>query len=121
MPRRSISTRERARLFQLHKGVCHICTGKIDGTREAWEIEHETPLSMGGDDDAANRLLAHVKCHKAKTRNDMGVLAKAKRNEARYTGARATPKAIIPGSKASRFKRKMNGQVVLRNPELGKW
>jgi 5-methylcytosine-specific restriction protein A len=118
--RRSISTRDRARLFQLHKGVCHICEGKIDGTREAWEVEHETPLSMGGEDDDENRLLAHVKCHKAKTRKDMGNLAKAKRNEARYTGARATPKAVIPGSKASMWKKRMDGTVVLRNPQASR-
>lgn len=112
--RRSISTRERARLFALHGGICYLCKGKIDGTREAWEIEHETPLSMGGEDTDENRLLAHTKCHRAKTKQDMGNLAKAKRNEARHTGARATPRAIIPGSKASRFKKKLNGEVVWR-------
>lgn len=112
--RRSISTRERVRLFTLHKGQCHICKGRIDGTREAWEVEHETPLSMGGADDDQNRKLAHTKCHKAKTRKDAGNLAKAKRNEARHIGARATPKAILPGSKASKWKKRLDGTVVLR-------
>lgn len=38
MTRRSLSARERIRLFELHGGICHFCGGKITGAREGWEI-----------------------------------------------------------------------------------
>lgn len=109
--RRSLTAKERLRLFTLHGGICHLCGGRIDGPREAWDVEHVIALAMGGADDDANRKPAHVKCHKAKTKSDMGALAKAKRNEARYQGARPRPKQKfgIPG-----LKKKISGEVVPR-------
>lgn len=109
--RRSLSAKERLRLFALHDGTCHLCGGRIDGTREAWDIEHVIALAMGGADDDANRKPAHRKCHTSKTADDMGALAKAKRNEARYLGARPRPKRSIgiPG-----LRKKLNGEVVPR-------
>lgn len=87
--RRSISAKERLRLFALHGGVCHICTGKIDATREAWEVSHDIPLELGGDDDEANRKLAHKKCHRALTAGtDIPNIAKAKRREIKNLGAK---------------------------------
>lgn len=88
MGRRSLSARERARLFSLHEGICHLCDGRIDGTREAWEIEHVLPLALGGDDSDENRKPAHVKCHKAKTRDDIGSIRKADRQRAKHLGAK---------------------------------
>jgi 5-methylcytosine-specific restriction endonuclease McrA len=94
--RRSLSTRERARLFTLHGGICHLCGGLIDGTREAWEVSHDIPLEMGGADDDANRRPAHKKCHRDHTaRVDIPAIAKAKRREARHIGA-LRPAGKIP-------------------------
>lgn len=89
------SAKERARLFKLFGGKCYLCKGTIDGTKEAWEIEHVIPLAQGGDDEDGNLQLAHAKCHKAKTVQDVGNIARAKRREARHTGA-AVPKQSIP-------------------------
>jgi len=114
MTRRSLSTRERLRLFAHHRGVCHICQGKIDGTREAWEIEHELPVALGGDESDENRKLAHVKCHKAKTAKDVGRIRKADRARAKHTGAKSKPRHVIPGSKASGWKKRLDGSVVRR-------
>jgi len=93
--RKHRSAKERARLFKLFGGKCYLCNGAIDGTKEAWEIEHVIPLAQGGDDEDSNLQLAHAKCHKAKTVQDVGNIAKAKRREARHTGA-AVPKRSIP-------------------------
>lgn len=94
--RKRISTRERARLFALHGGICHLCKGAIDGSREAWDISHEIPLAQGGADDDANRLLAHRKCHQSHTATvDLPNIAKAKRREAISTGAKAPPAVNI--------------------------
>ena len=115
MTRKSISTRERLRLFNLHGGICHLCGGKIDGAREAWDINHEIPLELGGADDDENRKPAHRKCHQDHTaKTDIPNIARAKRREAKHFGAKAPPRHIIPGSKASPWKRKLNGQTVRR-------
>ncbi|MGI9297057.1 MAG: HNH endonuclease signature motif containing protein [Gammaproteobacteria bacterium] len=115
MPRKSLSTRERLRLFTLHKGICHICEGRIDGAREAWEISHELPLELGGADDDENRKPAHYKCHRALTaEQDIPRIAKAKRREARHLGAKAPSSRPIPGSKASGWRKRMDGRVERR-------
>ena len=115
MTRRSLSTRERLRLFNLYGGVCHFCEQKIDGTRDRWEISHELALELGGADDDENRKPAHYKCHRAHTaEKDIPQIAKSNRQRAKHVGAHR-PRAIMPGSKASRFKKKMDGTVERRD------
>ena len=114
--RRALSTRERVRLFHLHGGICHICETKIDGSREGWEIEHVISLAMGGEDKDGNMKPAHWKCHKKKTAEvDAPRLAQAKRREAKHIGAKAPSKRPLPGSKASRWKKRMDGTVERRS------
>lgn len=113
MTRRRISTRLRISIFTDAAGLCHICGRPIDGTRERWEVEHIIPLALGGADDAGNMRPAHTRCHRSKTTEDVGRLAKAKRQEARHLGAKKA-RAVIPGSKASQWKRKLDGTVVPR-------
>lgn len=88
MARKSFSTKERTRLFALNKGICHICSGKIDASLEAWEIEHVNPLAMTGDNSDDNLKLAHQKCHAIKTKQDVALIAEAKRREAKFKGAK---------------------------------
>lgn len=114
MSRRRISARERMAIWTRCGGVCHICGEKIDGGREAWEVEHIIPLEMGGDDEGDNLAPAHVSCHRAKTKADAKHIAKAKRMQQREAGVKRQPRTVIPGSKASKFKRKITGEVVLR-------
>ena len=113
MTRRSWTPRRRLALFEAHKGVCHLCGQKIDGTRDTWEIEHIIPIAMGGGDDEGNCAPAHASCHKAKTSTDKGQIAKANRVRAKHQGAHR-PKSAIPGSKGTKFKRKISGETVLR-------
>lgn len=113
MKRRSWTAKRRLALFEAHKGVCHLCGGRIDGTREAWDVEHIIPIAIGGDDDESNCAPAHKSCHKVKTRADAGVTAKCNRIRAKHNGA-AKPKATIAGSRGTKFKRKINGEVVAR-------
>lgn len=96
MARKSFSTKERTRLFALNKGICHICSGKIDASLEAWEIEHVNPLAMTGDNSDENLKLAHKKCHAAKTKQDVALIAEAKRREAKFVGAKQ-PKGTLKG------------------------
>jgi 5-methylcytosine-specific restriction enzyme A len=115
MTRRHIATRERLEIFTRTSGVCHICGGRIDGVREAWEVEHIIPLAQGGDDHGDNLAPAHVKCHRAKTSVDATNTARAKRREAAHIGAKAPSRNPMPGSKASGLRKRMNGTVERRS------
>lgn len=111
--RRSLSTRDRARIFAKHDGQCHLCGGKIT-VGERWEVSHDTPLELGGADDDSNMAPAHYKCHRAITAEvDIPRIAKAKRREAIHTGAKRTSRPI-PGSRASGLRKRMNGEVERR-------
>lgn len=114
MTRRHISTRERVAIFSAAEGVCHICGATIDGTREAWDVEHVIPLAQGGDDHGDNLRPAHKACHAGKTARDASDTARAKRLAAKHTGAKAPGRAVIPGSKRSPWKRKLDGTIVSR-------
>lgn len=96
MTRKHLSTRTRAEVFARHDGICHLCQGKIDGTKEAWDVSHETPLELGGADDESNWLVAHRKCHLAHTATvDIPAIAKAKRREANHVGTKAPARTKI--------------------------
>ena len=111
---RRMSTSRRARIFTAADGVCHLCGQTIDGTREAWDVEHVVPYALTRDDSDDNLRPAHRSCHAAKTREDVGQIAKAKRVAAKHTGAHR-PRASLPGSKGSKWKRKIGGAVVPRD------
>lgn len=111
--RKTISTKQRVALFAKHDGVCHICGGKIS-VGESWDVEHVIPFAMGGADDESNWRPSHIKCHRTKTVDDVGKIAKAKRREARHLGVKVsgTP---LPFGKKSPFKRKLDGTIVRRD------
>jgi len=111
--RRSMTPLRRARIFDAHSGTCHLCGQKI-AVGEAWEAEHIIALEISGDDSDANLAPAHVACHRAKTADDAGRIAKARRVRAKHIGAHR-PKATLPGSRASKWKRRIDGTVVRRD------
>ena len=114
MTRRTWTARRKLALFEAHAGRCHICGGRIDGTRERWEVEHIVPIALGGEDTEANCAPVRVACHRAKTAQDVATIAKAERVRAKHNGARPQRRAIIPGSKASGWKRRIDGTSVRR-------
>lgn len=116
MTRRQIRQREAVAIFHRAKGVCHICGQKIEGGREAWEVEHVIPLNMGGTEDKMDENLqpAHVACHRAKTAQDARHMAKAERMQARGLGIKKRTSRPLPGSRGGKWKRKLDGTVVLR-------
>lgn len=113
--RKSLSTRERVRLFTLHEGVCHICEHKIDGVRERWEIEHVIPWELTRDDSDENRKPAHYDCHKGKTPNDIRMIRKSDRVMAKHIGAKKRTGRGLPGNRDGQWKQKIGGGLVRRD------
>jgi hypothetical protein len=59
---------------------------------EPWIDEHVNPLGLTGTNDWSNRGPAHIDCAKAKTKDDVAQIAKAKRRQAKFIGAKKPKK-----------------------------
>jgi hypothetical protein len=82
---------------------------------QEWDVSHEIPLEAGGSDDASNWLVAHRKCHRTHTSTvDVPLIAKVKRIHQNHIGA-SRSKSPLPGGRLSKWKKRMDGTVVLRN------
>lgn len=111
--------------------------------RACFRADHVYLHCWGGSDHPTNFTWRLLEEDKIKTAADMGIIAKVRRSDAKRAELRAAAtamrvvnelgelnaklddmpkrrpdrrkgKAIIPGSKRSRFKRKMNGRTELR-------
>lgn len=112
--RRCISKAMRFAIYDAAQGRCHICGEVIDLATEKMEIEHQVPSALGGKEDFSNLQPAHVHCHSAKTKTDVTRIAKAKRVERKHNGTFRPPRHIMAGSKASKYRKCLNGKVTLR-------
>lgn len=85
--RKSLSARERERLFVLNGGICHLCAQPIQSRIERYEIDHVIQFALTQDDSDANRKPAHVDCHKRKTHGvERDEIACAERLYLRHNG-----------------------------------
>jgi hypothetical protein len=83
---------------------------------EDWDVSHDIPLEAGGKDDATNWFVAHRKCHRVHTSSvDMPMIAKVKRIHQKHVGAKKS-RSPMPLGRDSKFKRKMDGTIVRREP-----
>jgi 5-methylcytosine-specific restriction endonuclease McrA len=115
MKRVRITAKMRADIFLRHGGVCHMCSLKVHPGEE-WDVSHEIPLEAGGKDDDTNWYVAHRKCHRLHTAAvDAPLIAKTKRMHQRHIGAAPKSKTPLPGGRNSKWKRRMDGTVVLRD------
>jgi 5-methylcytosine-specific restriction protein A len=110
--RRPLSPMRRLRVFEAAGGLCHLCGLRIQ-VGEKWEVEHRRALALGGEDDDANLSPAHVNCHAEKTKADAKSWSKAKRMKSKFID-RPQSRNPMPGSRASKWKKRMDGSVVLR-------
>lgn len=124
MSRREFSNRVRAEI--VHRAMngrgqvtCEGC-GQVLALK-AYEIDHKIAEALVVDkskpltaDDG--QLLGYC-CHRGedgKTAKDVRAIAKAKRREGKHFGFAPKISRPMPGSRASKFKKRMDGSVVLR-------
>lgn len=78
-PRPSMSKARRARIWERDGGVCYLCDVKV-ALGEPWDVEHKIAWGLSYDDSDENLAVAHKNgCHSDKTKVDVRVIAKAKR------------------------------------------
>lgn len=103
-----IPARVKLRVFERSEGRCSKCTVSAS----TGQYDHTIPLILGGENRESNLSLLCVPCHAAKTKLDVKLKAKVARVRQRHLGIKKPSR--FPGSRDSRFKKKIDGSVVLR-------
>ena len=111
-PDTPVPPRVKLRVFEAHGGKCHL-TGRKIVPGDKWELDHLLALANGGQHRETNLAPALSDAHRAKTAKDVAQKAKDDRVRKKHLGIHQ-PKSVIPGSKRSRFKKKISGEVVPR-------
>ena len=107
MSRREFSAKVKVAAFERCKGCCEYCGVRLSVGKTHYD--HRIPDAMGGEPTLGNCDVLCVACHSAKTRlADVPTIAKAKRIKARHIGIKK------PSQWQSKWRRKVNGQTVLR-------
>lgn len=111
----AIPPRVRVRVFERYNGICQI-TGRKIMPGDRWDCDHAIALSNGGEHRESNLQPVLSSGHRAKTRDDVATKGKIARVRAKHLGV-STKKATLPGSRASKWKRKISGEIVRRENE----
>jgi hypothetical protein len=111
-PRRSLTRRQRIKLFDAHKGICYLCETKIV-PGEAWIDEHIDPRSISANDSMENRAPVHAACAKKKTKTDVATIASVLRIRAKHLGIKKSGRRM-PGGRDSEWKKTFNHGWVKR-------
>lgn len=82
----------RLRIFERHKGICHISGRKIMAG-DAWDLDHIVALINGGEHRESNLAPALKQPHREKTAEDIRLKAKSERIRKRAAGIRK-PRSI---------------------------
>lgn len=92
-------------------GHCEQCRMKLRSGE--FHFDHVIPDWMGGEPELHNCEVLCVVCHRSKTKKDVGDIAKSKRIIDRNRGIKRAGRKL-PGSRDSRIKKKVSGEVVDR-------
>lgn len=115
-PDAKIPNRVKARLMMEAGGKCAVCGRKLGVGGEPPEFDHVIALINGGEHREANLRPVCGECHSDKSKEDMRLKKKIARIQKKNLGLHK-PKNTIPGSRSSKFKRKVGGGVVRRDEE----
>lgn len=109
----AIPARVEDRVFEKYGGRCPMCTRKLRAGQ--WDCDHVIPLILGGKHRESNlQPLCTTPCHSEKSKLDVKLKAKVARVRKRHLGIRKPSR--FPGSRDSRWKKKISGEVVPRWP-----
>ena len=111
--RGSISGRRKLAIWEREHGKCMVCSVKLLPGK--FIFEHVRPLGLGGEDTDDNIRLTCKGCASEKTKTDMAAITKAKRQKAVHLGLKKS-KSPLPAGRNSKWKKKLDGTVVRREP-----
>lgn len=109
MTRREFPARVKVAAYERAGGGCEECGTPLRVGKTHYD--HVLPDALGGEPTLENCAVLCSGCHGVKTaRQDVPTIAKMKRQRAKHLGAKVSK---WPRSK---WKRKVNGETVLREP-----
>lgn len=107
--------RVRLRVFEAHNGICAL-TGRKIMPGDTWELDHKQALANGGENRESNLQPVLKEAHKKKTALDVAQKSKDRRVRSKHLSIHKS-KSPLPGGRDDKFKRKINGSVVLRETD----
>ena len=113
MNRQEFTAKTKAQAFARANGCCEgdNCGARL--TPGKFRYDHRVPCQMGGDNSLENCTVLCLACDLGqKTPQDLRDIAKAKRIERKHLGIRK--RSTFACSRDSRWRKKINGQVVPR-------
>ncbi|TBW33584.1 HNH endonuclease [Siculibacillus lacustris] len=111
-PDTAIPARVRVRLFEAAKGLCQSCGVRIRPGNGP-EYDHRLALILGGENREGNIDVLCRACHSEKSKADVAAKSKTARIRAKHLGVKTSSRPM-PGSKASGFRKRMDGRVERR-------
>lgn len=109
-----IPDRVRLRVYLRADGRCLLCGRKIGNGGVNWHCDHISALVLGGENRESNLRPICEWCHYRKTKTDIAEKAVTYRKRKASLGLKRS-KNPMPGSRSSRWKKKMDGTVILRS------
>jgi 5-methylcytosine-specific restriction endonuclease McrA len=103
--------RIRLRVFERCKGRCGICD-RVIHAGERWTLEHVIAICNGGPNCESNMDITCCNCLAAKNAADVAEKSKVARTAKKHKLPKEPSKWGC--GKGSKFKKKLNGQTVLR-------
>lgn len=111
-PDTPVPDRVKLRVFERYNGICQRSNRKIRAG-EPWQCDHKKAIINGGENRESNLVPVLADKHKEKTAEDVAEKAMVARKRKKHLGI-TKPKRPFPGSKADRWKKRMDGTVVER-------
>lgn len=109
-----VPDRVKIRIFDRYHGRCYLSDRKILPT-DKWQCEHIIAIANGGQNRESNLAPALIEPHKVKTKADRRVQSKIYKIRKRHLGLKRPKGRPIPGTKASGWKRRMDGTIIRRD------
>lgn len=108
--------RVKERILRAHGGRCAL-TGREFAPGDVVEFDHIVALALGGENAEGNLQPVLGSAHKVKTRDDVRAKAKASRGFKKHFGLKKMPRRLVPGSKGSGMRKRLDGTVVFVREE----
>ncbi|WP_319499295.1 HNH endonuclease signature motif containing protein [uncultured Cohaesibacter sp.] len=120
--RSEFSRKTKAEAFLRDGGCCVKCGTKLHP--DTTEYDHIKPCGLDGNNSLDNCQCLCCDCHKGKTKSDVKTIAKVKRMHNKHVGVETRRKQKIPsrpfpGTRASGWKKKLDGSIERRSPSKG--
>lgn len=113
MARQEFSKKVKLAAWQRSGGICECGCGVKIIAGDGPEYDHRIEDAIGGEPTLENCVVMRKRCHDAKTRRRRPELDKTRRGFEKRIKARKSSKQM-PFGRDSKFKKKMNGEVVPR-------